>query len=94
MPGTNRDNDAAKKLPQLVNFAVYPTTIILGRDGRVRTVHAGFASRLESESAIERARRVEVVHGMNDVVETPGQGGLGARLIEPTKRPSAAASCS
>jgi thiol-disulfide isomerase/thioredoxin len=37
-------DEAAKKLPQLVNFGVYPTTLILGRDGRVRNVHAGFAS--------------------------------------------------
>jgi thiol-disulfide isomerase/thioredoxin len=42
--GTNRGNDAVQKLSQLVNFAVYPTTIVLGRDGRVRQVHAGFAS--------------------------------------------------
>jgi hypothetical protein len=27
-----------------VNFGVYPTTIFIGRDGRVRSVHAGFAS--------------------------------------------------
>ena len=32
------------KLPQIVNFGAYPTTIYLGRDGRVRGVHAGFAS--------------------------------------------------
>jgi thiol-disulfide isomerase/thioredoxin len=31
-------------LPQLVNFGAYPTTIFLGRDGKVRSVHAGFAS--------------------------------------------------
>lgn len=31
-------------LPQLVNFGAYPTTIFLGRDGRVRSMHAGFAS--------------------------------------------------
>ena len=31
-------------LPQLVNFGAYPTTIFLGRDGRVRSLHAGFAS--------------------------------------------------
>lgn len=31
-------------LPQIVNFGAYPTTIFLGRDGRVRSVHAGFAS--------------------------------------------------
>ena len=42
IPGT--PDQVAEKLPQLVNFGVYPTTIILGRDGRVRSVHAGFAS--------------------------------------------------
>jgi len=31
-------------LPQIVNFGAYPTSIFLGRDGRVRSVHAGFAS--------------------------------------------------
>ncbi len=31
-------------LPQIVNFGAYPTTIYLGRDGLVRSVHAGFAS--------------------------------------------------
>ena len=34
----------AEKLPQIVNFGAYPTTIYLGRDGKVRGVHAGFAS--------------------------------------------------
>jgi len=34
----------AEALPQLVNFGAYPTTIVLGRDGRVRNVHAGFPS--------------------------------------------------
>jgi thiol-disulfide isomerase/thioredoxin len=34
----------AEALPQLVNFGAYPTTIMLGRDGRVRNVHAGFPS--------------------------------------------------
>ena len=40
-PTTKTINEA---LPQLVNFGAYPTTIFLGRDGRVRSVHAGFAS--------------------------------------------------
>jgi thiol-disulfide isomerase/thioredoxin len=31
-------------LPQLVNFGAYPTSIFLGRDGKVRSLHAGFAS--------------------------------------------------
>ena len=34
----------ADALPQIVNFGAYPTSIYLGRDGRVRSVHAGFAS--------------------------------------------------
>jgi len=34
----------ADALPQLVNFGAYPTTIVLGRDGLVRSVHAGFPS--------------------------------------------------
>ncbi len=42
VPGTT--DDAAARLPQLLNFAVYPTTLVLGRDGRVRSVRAGFAS--------------------------------------------------
>ena len=36
-------DQAGAKLSQLRNFSVYPTTIVLGRDGRVRSVHAGFA---------------------------------------------------
>ena len=37
-------DDGPMKLPQRNNFAVYPTTVFIGRDGRVRSVHAGFAS--------------------------------------------------
>jgi thiol-disulfide isomerase/thioredoxin len=32
------------KLPQAVGLDAYPTTFFLGRDGRVRAVHAGFAA--------------------------------------------------
>lgn len=42
-------DDINQKLPQLVNFGAYPTTIYLGRDGRVRSVHAGFASQATGE---------------------------------------------
>ena len=37
-------DDSQEKLSQLNNFAVYPTTVFIGRDGRVHSVHAGFAS--------------------------------------------------
>jgi thiol-disulfide isomerase/thioredoxin len=38
------DTTIAQRLPQIVNFGAYPTSIYLGRDGKVRSVHAGFAS--------------------------------------------------
>jgi peroxiredoxin len=34
----------ADKIPQAVNLNAFPTTFLLGRDGRVRAVHAGFPS--------------------------------------------------
>jgi thiol-disulfide isomerase/thioredoxin len=40
--GTNTVEATAATLPQLSGFTSYPTSIFLGRDGRVRRVHAGF----------------------------------------------------
>jgi thiol-disulfide isomerase/thioredoxin len=37
------------KIPQAVNLNSWPTTFFLGRDGRVRTVHAGFAAPASGE---------------------------------------------
>ncbi len=36
--------DAPAKITQAENLNAFPTTFVLGKDGRVRTVHAGFAS--------------------------------------------------
>jgi thiol-disulfide isomerase/thioredoxin len=51
--------EVPNKLPQLVGFGAYPTTLFLGRDGRVRTIHAGFASSAtgEANSALARETR-------------------------------------
>jgi peroxiredoxin len=40
--GTTSDDDVLKKLPQLTAFKAYPTLFMIGRDGRVRHIHAGF----------------------------------------------------
>jgi len=48
-PTSKTINDA---LPQIVNFGAYPTTIFLGRDGRVRSMHAGFASPATGEEHV------------------------------------------
>jgi thiol-disulfide isomerase/thioredoxin len=42
--------DVKEKLPQIANFGAYPTTIYLGRDGRVASIHAGFASAATGEA--------------------------------------------
>jgi thiol-disulfide isomerase/thioredoxin len=40
--GTTDEGQIAKTLPQLVGFGAYPTTIFIGRDGRVSKIHAGY----------------------------------------------------
>ena len=42
LAGINDVDEAAATLPQLEGFTAFPTTIFVGRDGRVRRVHAGF----------------------------------------------------
>jgi thiol-disulfide isomerase/thioredoxin len=42
LAGTSEVDAAAATLPQLEGFTAFPTTIFIGRDGRVRQVHAGF----------------------------------------------------
>ena len=42
LAGINDTDAAAATLPQLQGFTAFPTTIFLGRDGKVRRIHAGF----------------------------------------------------
>ena len=51
----------AEALPQIVNFGAYPTTILLGRDGRVRNVHAGFASPATGEEHLKLKREMREI---------------------------------
>lgn len=55
--------DVKEKLPQLANFDAYPTTIYLGRDGRVATIHAGFASAATGEAHVALQRDVNELIG-------------------------------
>lgn len=53
-----------EKVPQAVNLNTWPATFFIGRDGRVKLIHAGFAApasgdfnrqlKAEFESTIER----------------------------------------
>jgi thiol-disulfide isomerase/thioredoxin len=47
------------KLPQIENFGAYPTSIYLGRDGRVARIHAGFASAATGEAHIALQKEIE-----------------------------------
>jgi thiol-disulfide isomerase/thioredoxin len=59
MAGTTNEGEIARTLPQLVNFGAYPTTIFVGRDGRVRKIHAGFAGPATGERYVEVKREFE-----------------------------------
>jgi peroxiredoxin len=48
----------AEKVPQAVNLNAFPTTFILGRDGRVRGVHAGFPSPGSGEYYLKAKRDI------------------------------------
>ena len=39
----------AEKVPQAENLNAFPTTLFIGRDGRIRAIHAGFASKATGE---------------------------------------------
>jgi thiol-disulfide isomerase/thioredoxin len=42
-------SDISEKVPQLVNLNTWPATVFVGRDGRVKGIHSGFASPASGE---------------------------------------------
>ncbi|MDZ7637972.1 MAG: TlpA disulfide reductase family protein [Bryobacterales bacterium] len=54
LAGTTEPGEIGRTLPQLENFGAYPTTIYVGRDGKVDYIHAGF----ESKATGERHRKL------------------------------------
>jgi thiol-disulfide isomerase/thioredoxin len=73
LAGINDTEAAAATLPQLRGFTSFPTTLFLGRDGRIRRVHAGFYGPAtgaqhqrqirEFEREIERLLAQDIVNG-------------------------------
>lgn len=55
--------DMEKTLPQLENFGAYPTNIYIGRDGRVKLIHAGF------DGPSTGARHVQLKREIAELVE-------------------------
>lgn len=61
LAGTNDVAAAAATLPQLSGFVAFPTTLFIGRDGRVRRVHAGFYGPATGAAHDALAREFEAV---------------------------------
>ncbi len=61
VPGEPKE--ASEKLPQAVNLNSFPTTFFVGRDGRVRSAHAGFpgkaSGKFHEEAKQEMTHTVE-----------------------------------
>ena len=58
--GINVVEATAATLPQLQGFTAYPTTVFLGRDGRIREVRAGFVG---PAAGAQHVRQVEELRG-------------------------------
>jgi thiol-disulfide isomerase/thioredoxin len=69
VPGEPRE--ASDKLPQTVNLNSFPTTFFVGRDGRVRSAHAGFPGKA-SGSFHEEAKK-EITHTVEQLLAEPQQ---------------------
>jgi peroxiredoxin len=54
LAGSTEEGEIARKLPQLVSFGGYPTTIFIGRDSLVKQIHTGF----EGQATGERHRKL------------------------------------
>jgi thiol-disulfide isomerase/thioredoxin len=59
LAGISDTESLAAALPQLRNLSAFPTTVFLGRDGRVRRVHAGFHGLAVGPQHARRVREFE-----------------------------------
>jgi thiol-disulfide isomerase/thioredoxin len=69
VPGEPRE--LADKMPQGVNLNSFPTSFILGRDGRVRSVHAGFAGKASGE--FHKQATAEIIATVERLLNEPVQ---------------------
>jgi thiol-disulfide isomerase/thioredoxin len=67
--GTTDDGQVQKTLPQLVNFGAFPTTIFIGRDGRVSKIHAGYTGPATGERFPAVQKELDEI--VRDLVKTP-----------------------
>jgi thiol-disulfide isomerase/thioredoxin len=59
LAGTNDTQAAAATQPQLIGFTSFPTSIFIGRDGKVRKIHAGFYGPAMGQAHTNMVRQFE-----------------------------------
>jgi thiol-disulfide isomerase/thioredoxin len=67
--GTTEDGQIAKTLPQLVGFGAYPTTIFVGREGRVSKIHAGYTGPATGERFPQVQKEMDQI--VRDLLKVP-----------------------
>jgi thiol-disulfide isomerase/thioredoxin len=67
--GTTDDGQVQKTLPQLVNFGAFPTTIFIGRDGRVSKIHAGYTGPATGERFPQVQKELDEI--VRELVKAP-----------------------
>jgi thiol-disulfide isomerase/thioredoxin len=78
---TPQSKTITQALPDLVNFGAYPTSIYLGRDSRVRSVHAGFASPATGEEHVRLKQELREL--VERLLERERSGSLGHGHVPP-----------
>jgi thiol-disulfide isomerase/thioredoxin len=56
---TNKPADVLKSIPELANFSAFPTTIIIDKEGRVRSIHTGFDGPATGKAYIDYITKFE-----------------------------------
>ncbi len=75
-------SELGEKLPQLVNLNTWPATVFVGRDGRVKWIHSGFASPASGE--FHRQLQQEFTAKIEQLLAEPA-GHAPAALATPAK---------
>ncbi len=79
-------DELAEKVPQAENLNAFPTTFVLGRDGRVRAVHAGFPSPGSGAFYTKAEREMtEQVEGLLTEVQSTEVQSTGVQSTEGSK---------
>jgi thiol-disulfide isomerase/thioredoxin len=75
VPGEPKE--ASDKLPQAVNLNSFPTTFFVGRDGRVKSAHAGFPGKASGKFHEEAQQ--EITHTVEQLLAERAQSSTGGR---------------